>query len=460
MAVEAISFFLLRFFLVFLLLFQKKAVPLHPKKVAEMPKIPNRMQIIERNIYLNQLISGRNNGLIKVVTGIRRCGKSFLLFNLFYDYLLSQGVHDDHIIKVALDDLLYEEYRNPHKLLAYIREQMTDQSTYYILLDEVQMVDNFVGALNSLMHVNNADIYVTGSNSKFLSSDIATEFRGRGDEIRIYPLSFSEYVSVYEGDKRDAWSEYCLYGGLPLVIGLDSAQKKSNYLRNLYNTVYRKDLEERNSIKKVDEFDRLVKIVSSSIGAPCNPNKLSNTFKSVENTDLKSDTIGNYLSYLQDAFLLEKALRYDIKGKKYIGTLSKYYFTDIGLRNAVLDFRQQEESHIMENIIYNELRIRGFVVDVGQVEKRSQNENGGTVRKQLEVDFVANLGSKRYYIQSALSIPDTEKMEQESASLKNISDGFKKIIIVKENASPWYNTNGILIIGLFDFLLKPDSLEY
>lgn len=417
------------------------------------------MHIIERNTYLTQLISGRNNGLIKIVTGIRRCGKSFLLFNLFYDYLLSQDVPDNHIIKIALDDLQYEEYKNPHKLLAYIREQITDQSIYYILLDEVQMMDNFVGALNSLMHIGNADIYVTGSNSRFLSSDIATEFRGRGDEIHIYPLSFSEYFSVYEGDKRDAWSEYCLYGGLPLVIGLDSQQKKANYLRNLYNTVYRKDLEERNNIKKVDKFDKLVKIMASSIGAPCNPYKLSNTFKSVENTDLKPETIGNYLSHLQDAFLLEKALRYDIKGKKYIGTLSKYYFTDIGLRNAVLDFRQQEESHIMENVIYNELRIRGFSVDVGQVEKRSNN-GGSTVRKQLEVDFVANLGSRRYYIQSALSIPDTEKMNQESASLKNISDNFKKIIIVKENTSPWYNTNGILILGLFDFLLKADSLEY
>ena len=418
------------------------------------------MQKIERDLYLNQLVSGRNNGLIKVVTGIRRCGKSFLLFTLFYDYLLSQGVPDNHIIKIALDDLLYEEYKNPHKLLAYIKEQITDESTYYILLDEVQMMDNFVGALNSLMHIRNADIYVTGSNSRFLSSDIATEFRGRGDEIRIYPLSFSEYFSVYEGDKRDAWSEYSLYGGLPLVIGLDSEQKKANYLRNLYNTVYRKDLEERNNIKKIDEFDKLVKIMASSIGAPCNPNKLSNTFKSMENTDLNPETIGFYLSHMQDAFLLEKALRYDIKGKKYIGTLSKYYFTDIGLRNAVLDFRQQEESHIMENVIYNELRIRGFSVDVGQVEKRSRNDDGGTIRKQLEVDFVANLGSKRYYIQSALSVPDAEKMEQESASLKNVSDNFKKIIIVKENASSWYNTNGILILGLFDFLLKTDSLEY
>lgn len=418
------------------------------------------MLIIERNTYLQQLISGRDNGLIKVVTGIRRCGKSFLLFKLFYDYLLSQGVSDSHIIRIALDDLLYEEYRNPRHLLAYIKEQITDLSTYYILLDEVQMMDNFVGALNSLMHIDNVDIYVTGSNSKFLSSDIATEFRGRGDEIRIYPLSFFEYFSVYEGSMHDAWSKYCLYGGLPLVIGLDTEQKKASYLHNLYSTVYRKDLEERNNIKKIDEFDKLVKIMASSIGAPCNPNKLSNTFKSVENSDLTPETIGCYLSYLQDAFLLEKALRYDIKGKKYIGALSKYYFTDIGLRNSVLDFRQQEESHIMENVIYNELRIRGYNVDVGFVEKRSRNNVGGTIRKQLEVDFVANLGSKRYYIQSALSIPDADKMEQESASLRNISDNFKKIIIVKDNASPWYNTNGILILGLFDFLLKPHSLEY
>lgn len=418
------------------------------------------MKIIERKHYLNQLISGRGNGLIKVITGIRRCGKSFLLFNIFYDYLVSQGVSEDHIIKIALDDLLYEEYRNPRKLLSYIRNRIKNNSVYYILLDEIQMTDGFVGVLNSLLHISNADVYVTGSNSKFLSTDIATEFRGRGDEIRIYPLSFAEYFSVYDGEKSDAWRDYCMYGGLPLILNIDSEQKKSNYLRNLYNTVYKKDLIERNGIKKETEFDTLAKIMASSIGAPCNPNKLSNTFTSVGRVTLGTETIASYLSYLQDAFVLEKAQRFDIKGKKYIGTLSKYYFTDPGLRNALLDFRQQEESHIMENIIYNELRIRGFLVDIGLVELRSYSKANGTIRKQLEVDFVANLGSKRYYIQSALSIPDNDKMAQESASLIHISDNFKKIIIVKDNIAPWHNENGILIISLFDFLLKPNSLDF
>lgn len=425
-----------------------------------MPKISIRMKVIQRQHYLNQLISGQGNGLIKVITGIRRCGKSFLLFNIFYDYLLSQGVREDHIIKIALDDLLNEDYRNPRKLLSYIKNYIKDTSVYYILLDEVQMIDSFVGVLNSLLHISNADVYVTGSNSKFLSTDIATEFRGRGDEIRIYPLSFAEYLSAYDGEKFDAWRDYCMYGGLPLILNIDSVQKKSVYLRNLYNTVYKKDLIERHNIKKEDEFDSLAKIMASSIGALCNPNKLSNTFTSVGHVELRAETISSYLSYMQDAFLLEKTQRFDIKGKKYIGTLSKYYFTDTGLRNALLDFRQQEESHLMENIIYNELRIRGFLVDVGQVELRSYSKTNGTIRKQFEVDFVANLGSKRYYIQSALSIPDSDKMAQESASLINISDSFKKVIVVKDNIVPWHNDNGILILNLFDFLLRPDSLDY
>lgn len=425
-----------------------------------MPKISIGMKVIERKNYLRQLIAGQGNGLIKVVTGIRRCGKSFLLFNIFYDYLLSQGVREDHVIKIALDDFLYEEYHNPRKLLSHIRSCIKDTSVYYILLDEVQMADNFVGVLNSLLHIDNADVYVTGSNSKFLSTDIATEFRGRGDEIRIYPLSFSEYFSVYDGDKSDAWRDFCIYGGLPLILNIDSEQKKGNYLRNLYNTVYKKDIIERNGIKKENEFDTLAKFMASAIGSPCNPHKLSNTFASAGHVKLGAETIASYLAGMQDAFLLEKSQRFDIKGKKYIGTLSKYYFTDIGLRNALLDFRQQEESHLMENIIYNELRIRCFLVDVGQVELRSYSKVGGTVRKQLEVDFVANLGSKRYYIQSALSIPDVDKMAQEAASLVNISDSFKKVIIVKDNIAPWHNEDGILILSLFDFLLKPDSLEF
>lgn len=417
------------------------------------------MKPIRRDIYLNQLIAGMGNGLIKIVTGIRRCGKSYLLFTLFRDYLLMHGVDDDHIIDIALDDVLNEEFLNPRALLLYIKERIKDGGTHYVLLDEVQMMDDFVGALNSLLRMPNVDVYVTGSNSRFLSSDIATEFRGRGDEIRIHPLSFAEYMSVYDGDRLDAWRDYIIFGGLPLVVGLDSNQKKMTYLKNLYSTVYLKDLIERNNVKKHSDFDSLVRIMASSIGSPCNPNRLSNTFKSVEHTELSPETIGQYLLFMQDAFLLEKSMRFDIKGKKYIGTLPKYYFSDMGLRNALLDFRQNEETHLMENVIYNELRIRGFLVDVGMVEVRTM-EGGSSTRRQLEVDFVANMGSQRYYIQSALAMPDSDKLAQESASLDRIPDNFKKIIIVKDNIVPWHNDRGYLILGLFDFLLKQESLEY
>lgn len=417
------------------------------------------MKEIKRNSYLKQLISGKQNGLIKIVTGIRRCGKSYLLFKIFRNHLLEQGVTPDHIISLALDDILNEEYCDPKKLVLYIKENIKDSQIHYVLLDEVQMVDNFVGALNSLLHIDNVDVYVTGSNSKFLSSDIATEFRGRGDEIRIYPLSFSEFLSEYNGDKNDAWRDYITYGGLPLILSLESSQQKSNYLHNLYQTVYLKDLIDRNGIKKAVEFDALTKVMASSIGSPCNPNKLSNTFKSVSNTDLSSITIDNYLGFLQDAFLLEKASRYDIKGKKYIGTLSKYYFVDMGLRNCLLGFRQIEETHLMENVIYNELRSRGYLVDVGVVETRTRTKNQGMLRKQLEIDFVVNNGSKRYYIQSALSLPNEEKIEQEMASLKNVSDSFQKIIIVKDNIVPHHNESGILFINLYDFLLNREILE-
>lgn len=417
------------------------------------------MKEIKRNSYLKQLISGKQNGLIKIVTGIRRCGKSYLLFKIFRNHLLEQGVTPDHIISLALDDILNEEYCDPKKLVLYIKENIKDSQIHYVLLDEVQMVDNFVGALNSLLHIDNVDVYVTGSNSKFLSSDIATEFRGRGDEIRIYPLSFSEFLSEYNGDKNDVWRDYITYGGLPLILSLESSQQKSNYLHNLYQTVYLKDLIDRNGIKKAVEFDALTKVMASSIGSPCNPNKLSNTFKSVSNTDLSSITIDNYLGFLQDAFLLEKASRYDIKGKKYIGTLSKYYFVDMGLRNCLLGFRQIEETHLMENVIYNELRSRGYLVDVGVVETRTRTENQGMLRKQLEIDFVVNNGSKRYYIQSALSLPNEEKIEQEMASLKNVSDSFQKIIIVKDNIVPHHNESGILFINLYDFLLNREILE-
>lgn len=415
---------------------------------------------IERNTYLNQLIESQNNGLIKIITGIRRCGKSYLLFNIFYDYLISKGIDNEHIIKIALDDILNEEYKDPRRLLLYIKGSIKDSNNYYVFIDEVQMMDNFIGALNSLLRIENVDVYVTGSNSKFLSSDIATEFRGRGDIIHIYPLSFKEFFSVYDGDINKAWKEYSTFGGLPLIKNIESEQKKINYLNNLYNTVYIKDLIERNNIKKVFELEKLIKVISSSIGAPCNPNKLSNTFKTVENVKLNPETIGFYLSYLQDSYLIEKSNRYDIKGKKYIGSLSKYYFTDIGLRNAILEFRQQEESHIMENVIYNELRIKGFLVDVGMVEHRTSNKENQTIRNHYEVDFVANLGSKRYYIQSALTLPDKEKILQETNSLRHIHDGFKKIIITKDDIHPWHNEEGILFIGLFDFLTKDDCLYF
>ncbi|MCD8288041.1 MAG: ATP-binding protein [Porphyromonadaceae bacterium] len=418
------------------------------------------MDRIDRQRYLDRLIAGHRNGLIKIVTGLRRSGKSYLLFQIFHDHLISEGVNESHIIEIALDDVLNEEYLNPRNLLTYIRSRIIDNDLYYVLLDEVQMVDNFVGTLNSLLHIRNVDVYVTGSNSKFLSSDIATEFRGRGDEIRIHPLSFAEFLPAYGGSRSDAWKDYCTYGGLPLVLSLETEEKKVRYLQNLYKTVYLKDVVERNKIRRLNEFEKLVKIMASTIGAPTNPNKLANTFKSVEGVDLNSETIGFYLSYLQDAFILDKSMRFDIKGRKYIGTLPKYYFSDTGLRNAILDFRQQEETHLMENIIYNELSIRGFNIDTGDVDVRSRNDNGSNMHNKLEVDFVANLGSKRYYIQSALAIPDASKMSQETASLQSIHDNFRKVIIVKDDIIPWHNEDGILILGLFDFLLKEDSLDY
>lgn len=415
---------------------------------------------IARNLYLNQLIAGQENGLIKIVTGIRRCGKSYLLFKLFHDYLVSKGIKEDHIIKVALDDLMNEELREPHTLLKYIRSRIQDDKPYYILLDEVQLVPRFHEVLNSLLHVQNADVYVTGSNSKFLSKDVVTEFRGRGDEIHLYPLSFSEFMQGYPEDKHNGWREYYTFGGLPLVLSLETGQKKSEYLKNLYESVYFVDIVERNKIRNKSEFDELARIIASSIGSPCNPTKLSNTFKSVKNVTLSSGSVARYLSYMEYAFLIEKSLRYNIKGKKYINTLSKYYFSDLGIRNALLGFRQQEESHIMENIIYNELRTRGFHVDVGMVEERTTDKNNRTIRKQYEVDFVANQGNKRYYIQSAFAMPNEAKIRQETASLTRIDDSFKKIIIVKDNIMPKRDEKGIVTIGIMDFLLYPDSLDY
>lgn len=415
---------------------------------------------IPRPTYLEQLISAQGNGSIKIVTGLRRCGKSYLLFNLFAEHLANTGVDKDHIIKIDLEDIRNIELRQPLTLVKHIDSCMKDSSMYYILIDEVQHVKDFSDVLNSYLKIENADVYVTGSNSKFLSSDIATEFRGRGDEIHMYPLSFSEYFSAIGGDKGEAWKDFLTYGGLPHILTFDSHIKKANYLSNLYRTVYKVDITERNNIGKIKEFDELAKSIASSIGSPCNPSKLSNTFKSRGNADLSANTINAYLSYMEDAFLIEKATRYDVKGKKYISSLSKFYFTDMGIRNALLDFRQQEETHLMENIIYNELLIRGFSVDVGIVEVKGKNDDNEWYRKQFEVDFVANIGSKRYYIQSAFSMPDPGKMEQECKSLKNIQDAFKKIIIIRDNINPWHTEDGILILGLFDFLLNPNSLDF
>lgn len=414
---------------------------------------------IKRDFYLQQLVDGKQNGLIKIVTGIRRCGKSFLLFKLFRQYLLDVGVDSDHIIQIALDDIENANLREPLPLYKCIKANMTDEKLYYILLDEVQLVPRFEEVLNSLLRIDNADVYVTGSNSKFLSSDIITEFRGRGDEIHLYPLSLSEYCEGTGLSPAEAWKDYYTYGGLPHTLSLGTEKKKIDYLNNLFESVYLIDILERHRIKNKAEFEELVKIIASGIGAPTNPTKLENTFKSVKKINIDSVTISRYLGYMQDAFLIEKAERYDVKEKKNIGSLAKYYFTDIGLRNALLGLRQQEETHIMENIIYNELRRRGCKVDVGMVEQRFVDNDGKWQRKQLEVDFVVNEGNQRYYIQSALALPDEEKRKQEMGSLLRINDSFKKIIIVKDDIKPWRDENGILTMGLLDFLMNADSLE-
>ena len=422
--------------------------------MAILPKFFNEATMqIQRNFYLQQLIDGRRNGLIKIITGIRRCGKSYLLFTLFYQYLKANGIAEDHIIKIALDDIESADLREPLALYRYIKGQMKDAGLYYILLDEVQLVARFEEVLNSLLRIDNADVYVTGSNSRFLSSDIITEFRGRGDEIHLYPLSLSEYCDGTGQRPIDAWKDYYTYGGLPHVLSLETEKKKIDYLANLFESVYLIDILERHRIKNKSEFEELLRIVASGIGAPTNTTKLSNTFKSVKKVNISYNTIDKYLGYMQEAFILEKATRYDIKGKKYIGSLSKYYFTDMGIRNVLLGLRQQEESHIMENVIYNELRRRGCKVDVGMVEQRSIDTSGNWQRKQLEVDFVVNEGSQRYYIQSALALPDEDKRKQEMASLLRINDSFKKIIIVKDDIKPWTDENGILTIGLIHFLM-------
>ena len=416
---------------------------------------------IKRDSYLEQLKIRKDNGMIKIITGIRRCGKSFLLFVLFKKYLLESGVDNDHIIEIALDGIENEELRDPKKCYQYIKGAMKDDQNYYLFLDEVQFMPRFEEVLNSLLRISNIDVYVTGSNSKFLSSDIVTEFRGRGDEIRIYPLSFAEFYAAFDGDYEDAWEEYMTYGGLPQVARFSTESQKAEYLKNIFSNVYIKDVVERNKLQNVDEINTLVDILASAIGAPTNPTKISNTFKSERGINYSNKTISNHIDYLAEAFLISKATRYDIKGRKYVGANLKYYFSDLGLRNARLNFRQQEPTHIMENIVYNELLIRGYNVDVGIVDVYAINhEEKKRVRKQLEVDFVVNQGSQRYYIQVAYDMTTEEKQTQEFNSFRNIPDSFKKIVIVNGTKKPWRNEEGFVIMGMKYFLLNGNSLEF
>lgn len=416
--------------------------------------------IIKRDLYLNRLIERKNNGMIKVVTGIRRCGKSFLLFKLYKKYLLNSGVKNDHIIEIALDGINVDELRNPKICYAYIESKITDDDTYFVLLDEVQFMDRFEEVLNSLLRIDNVDVYVTGSNSKFLSKDIVTEFRGRGDEIHIYPLTFAEFYSAFGGEFDDAWNEYINYGGLPALLDMKNANQKMNYLKNIFENVYMKDVIDRNRIKTKDEINSLVDILASSIGSPTNPTKIANTFATERHSKYSNKTISAHIDFLEEAYLISKANRYDIKGRKYIAANLKYYFTDVGLRNARLNFRQQEPTHLMENIVYNELVTRGYAVDVGIVEINQKNTEGKSVRKQLEVDFVTNLGSQRYYIQVAYDLSTEEKQKQEYNSLRHIPDSFKKIVIIGGTAKPWRNDDGYVIMGLKYFLMNTDSLDF
>ena len=414
---------------------------------------------IKRDKYLNDLINRMHNGMIKVVTGIRRCGKSYLLFNIFKNYLLEQGVPASHIIMIELDQRKNKKYRDPDVILDYIESLIEEDGQYYIMLDEVQMLQEFEEVLNSLLHIRNADVYVTGSNSKFLSKDVITEFRGRGDEIHIYPLTFKEFMEAYDGDMYHGWAEYVVYGGLPLTVTMKTEEQKISYLTNLFKETYLKDIIERHHIEKTQELEDLVNILASAIGSLTNPPKIEATFKSAIQSTISLNTIRQYIEHLEDAFIINKANRYNVKGRKYIGTPLKYYFEDVGLRNARLGFRQVEETHLMENIIYNELRSRGYTVDIGVVEKRGTDENGKEYKNQLEIDFVANLGSKRYYIQSAFSMPTEEKRIQEKASLVNVNDSFKKIIVVKDVVNVTRDEDGITTMSIYDFLLKENSLE-
>ncbi len=414
---------------------------------------------IRRDRYLNLLISKKHNGLIKVITGMRRCGKSYLLFNLFKEHLLSEGTEENHIIEIAFDAYENRQFRDPDMLYPYLKEQIKDDGMYYVLLDEVQLLGEFEAILNSLTRMKNVDVYVTGSNARFLSKDVITEFRGRGDEVHMYPLSFAEFMSVYPGTKQDGWNEYMLYGGLPLVLNFTTPDQKTAFLKSLFEETYISDIIGRHNIRNRAELEELLNILSSAIGSLTNPEKLASTFRSVKNKKISSSTIRKYIDYLCDSFLIDRAVRYDVKGKKYIDTPVKYYFTDMGLRNARLNFRQLEETHSMENIIFNELKIRGFNVDVGVIIQYDTNEKGNSIRKQLEIDFVCNQGSKRYYIQSAYAIPDQAKMEQEQRSLMLTGDFFKRIIITRDTPAPHYNENGVLLMSVYDFLLNENSLN-
>lgn len=416
--------------------------------------------IVNRYRYIEQLSRSKNNGLIKIITGLRRSGKSFLLKKLFHQHLLDEGVGEDHILVIDMESRKNREFKNPDYLLDWVEKMMIDYETYYIIIDEVQEVEDFVEVLSSLSVTEGADVYVTGSNSRFLSSDLVTEFRGRGDEIHVWPLSFKEFMTVYDGSKEDGWAEYRLYGGLPQLLTQVGDEKKADFLRRLYRTVYLRDIYERNNIELRPEFEELSKTVASSIGAPVNALNIANTFKSVSNVQSITDkTVSAYLEYMQDAFLIEKSERFDIKGRKYIGSLSKYYYQDVGLRNAILSFRQSEPTHIMENVIYNEMRMRGWLVDVGNVYHRVRNTEGKQQRVTLEVDFVCNKGSERIYIQSAWRMPDAEKMEQEKRSLRLVDDSFRKLLIVGEHTKQWSDENGIQIMSIYDFLLDWSSTE-
>lgn len=413
---------------------------------------------IQRPLYLQQLIDGMDNGLIKVVTGMRRCGKSYLLFTLFYKYLLDQGIPRDHIIEAALDDMTYESLRERHTLYSYVKDRIVDDGKYYILLDEIQYVPDFYEVLNSFLHISNADVYVTGSNSHLLASDVLTELRGRGQEIRLYPLSFAEYCSAVPERPMEAWQDYIIYGGLPMLFNLKTEKAKRNYLLSLFRETYLKDISERYEIQQPDEMAELIEILASAVGSLTNPRKLQRTFRSVKHVSIGDKTISRYISYLKDAFLIDSALRYDIKGKKYINTPVKFYFTDLGLRNALLGFRQIEETHIMENVIFNELKSRGYSVDVGIVERRVQ-EDGKSRRQQMEIDFIAYEGNHKYYIQSAFAIPDEQKKEQEERPLLLVDDSFKKIVVLSSPIRLRRDTAGITTMSIYDFLLQKDSLD-